>query len=279
MPPMSTPPDIPLNDSHTIPQVGFGVFQVPPEETIAAVDHALGASYRHIDTAALYRNEAEVARAIERSGVSREDVFVTTKVWNDDDGAERTRRAFDRSLERLGFEYVDLYLIHWPAPAQDRYVETWETLIELKESGRARSIGVSNFQIEHLERVIDASGVTPAVNQVELHPRLQLEELRRFHDAHDIATEAWSPLGRGQILDDPVIGEIASSIGRTPAQVVLRWHIQLGNIVIPRSVRPARIEENFRLYDFELDENAMAAIGELEAGARIGPDPATFVGA
>jgi 2,5-diketo-D-gluconate reductase A len=166
-----------------------------------------------------------------------------------------------------------------PGRHRDNAAETWETLIELKESGRARSIGVSNFQIEHLERVIEATGVTPAVNQVELHPRLQLEELRRFHDAHDIATEAWSPLGRGQILDDPVIGEIASSVGRTPAQIVLRWHIQLGNIVIPRSVRPARIEENFQLYDFELDERAMAAIGELEAGARIGPDPAMFVGA
>jgi 2,5-diketo-D-gluconate reductase A len=276
---MTTPPQITLNDSHTIPQLGFGVFQVPPEETVAAVVHALRTGYRHIDTAALYGDEAEVAEAIAHAGFDRSDVFVTTKVWNDDQGRERTRHAFERSLEQLGFDYVDLYLIHWPAPAQDRYVETWEALIELRDDERARSIGVSNFQIDHLERIIDATGVVPALNQVELHPRLQLEELRSFHQQHAIATEAWSPLGRGRILDDPVLGEIASSIGCTPAQAVLRWHVQIGNIVIPRSVNPARIEENFEIFDFELDDDALAAIQELDAGRRIGPDPATFANA
>jgi 2,5-diketo-D-gluconate reductase A len=276
---MTEIPQITLNDSHTIPQLGFGVFEVPPEETVDATVHALRTGYRHIDTAALYGNEAEVAEAIKRAGLDREDVFVTTKVWNDDQGRERTQRAFERSLNRLGFDYVDLYLIHWPAPAQDQYLETWETLIEFRDQGRTRSVGVSNFQIDHLERIIDATGVVPVLNQVELHPRLQLAELRSFHEEHDIATEAWSPLGRGRILNDPVIGGIAESIGRTPAQVVLRWHVQLGNIVIPRSVTPSRIEENFRIFDFELDDDALGAIEQLDEGERIGPDPATFASA
>jgi 2,5-diketo-D-gluconate reductase A len=276
---MTEIPSITLNDSHTIPQLGFGVFQVPPEETVDAAVHALRRGYRHIDTAALYGNEAEVAEAIERAGLDREAVFVTTKVWNDDQGRERTRRALERSLNQLGFDYVDLYLIHWPAPSQDLYVETWETLIELRDEGRTRSIGVSNFQVDHLERIVEATGVVPVLNQVELHPRLQLSELRRVHAEHDIATEAWSPLGRGRILDDPVINGIAESIGRTPAQVVLRWHVQLGNIVIPRSVNPSRIEENSRIFDFELDEDALRAIEQLDEGERIGPDPATFASA
>jgi 2,5-diketo-D-gluconate reductase A len=276
---MTDIPQITLNDSHTIPQLGFGVFEVPPEETVDATLHALRTGYRHVDTAALYGNETEVAEAIKRAGLDREDVFVTTKVWNDDQGRERTQRAFERSLNRLGFDYVDLYLIHWPAPAQDQYLETWETLIELRDQGRTRSVGVSNFQVDHLERIIEATGVVPVLNQVELHPRLQLSELRRFNEEHDIATEAWSPLGRGRILGDPVIGEIAESIGRTPAQVVLRWHVQLGNIVIPRSVTPSRIEENFRIFDFELDDDAMRAIEQLDEGERIGPDPATFASA
>jgi 2,5-diketo-D-gluconate reductase A len=276
---MTEIPSITLNDSHAIPQLGFGVFQVPPEETVDAAVHALRSGYRHIDTAALYGNEAEVAEAIERAGLDREAVFVTTKVWNDDQGRERTRRALERSLNQLGFDYVDLYLIHWPAPSQDLYVETWERLIELRDAGRTRSIGVSNFQVDHLERIIQATGVVPVLNQVELHPRLQLSELRRVHAEHDIATEAWSPLGRGRILDDPVINEIAESIGRTPAQVVLRWHVQLGNIVIPRSVNPSRIAENSRIFDFELDEDALRAIEQLDEGERIGPDPATFASA
>jgi 2,5-diketo-D-gluconate reductase A len=276
---MTEIPSITLNDSHTIPQLGFGVFQVPPEETVDAAVHALRSGYRHIDTAALYGNEAEVAEAIERAGLDREAVFVTTKVWNDDQGRERTRRALERSLNQLGFDYVDLYLIHWPAPSQDLYVETWETLIELRDEGRTRSIGVSNFQVDHLERIGEATSVVPVLNQVELHPRLQLAELRSFHAEHAIATEAWSPLGRGRILDDPVINGIAESIGRTPAQVVLRWHVQLGNIVIPRSVNPSRIEENSRIFDFELDEDALRTIEQLDEGERIGPDPATFASA
>jgi 2,5-diketo-D-gluconate reductase A len=271
-------PQLKLNDNHQIPQLGFGVFQIPAEETAQAVEHALGTGYRHIDTAAAYRNEAGVAEGIARSGLSREEVFVTTKLWNADHGAERAERALERSLERLGFDHVDLYLIHWPLPSEDRYAETWDSLTEFARDGRTRSVGVSNFQVEHLERIIGDSGVVPAVNQIELHPRLPQAELREFHAEHGIRTEAWSPLGQGAILDDPVIGEIASRVGRTPAQVILRWHVQLGNIVIPKSATPERIEENFRLFDFELDADAMSAIADLDAGAegRIGPDPARF---
>jgi 2,5-diketo-D-gluconate reductase A len=276
---MTEIPNITLSDSHTIPQLGFGVFEVPPEQTVDAAVHALRTGYRHIDTAALYGNEAEVAEAIKRAGLDRDEVFVTTKVWNDDQGRDRTRRALERSLKQLGFDHVDLYLIHWPAPSQELYVETWETLIELRDEGRTRSIGVSNFQVDHLERIIDATDIVPVLNQVELHPRLQLPELRSFHAERGIATEAWSPLGRGQILNDPVINELAESIGRTPAQVVLRWHVQLGNIVIPRSVTPSRIEENFQIFDFELDDDALQAIEQLDEGERIGPDPATFASA
>jgi 2,5-diketo-D-gluconate reductase A len=201
---------------------------------------------------------------------------VTTKVWNDDHGRERTLRAFEGSLERLGFEWIDLYLIHWPAPAQNKYVETWQTLCELNEQGRARSIGVSNFLPEYRERIIDATGVAPAVNQVELHPRLAQPELRRYHDEHEIVTESWSPLGRGALLDDPVIEETAQAMQRTPAQVLLRWNVQLGCVVIPRSVRPQRIEENARIFDFDLSQEQMQAIGQLDRGERIGPDPARF---
>jgi 2,5-diketo-D-gluconate reductase A len=205
-------------------------------------------------------------------------VFVTTKLWNSDHGRESAHRALDRSLDRLGFDYVDLYLIHWPAPGRGLYVETWDALVELSAAGRARSIGVSNFEIQHLERVVDATGVTPAVNQVELHPRLQQPELRRFHAEHGIVTEAWSPIAQGRVLDDPVVTELAARYGRTPAQVVLRWHLQLGNVVIPKSVTPARIEENIRVFDFTLDEDAMRRIEALDAGERTGPHPATFNG-
>jgi len=266
-----------LNDGRRIPQLGFGVFQVPADETVGAVNHALQTGYSLIDTAAMYENETEVGAAIAQSGLDRSEVFVTTKLWNDDQGREKARRAFERSLARLGFDYVDLYLIHWPAPAQDRYVETWETLSELHAEGRARSIGVSNFLVEHLERIIDATGIVPAVNQVELHPLLQQPELRRFHYRHGIVTEAWSPLAKGgRLLEDPVIAEIADAVDRSPAQVVLRWHIQLENVVIPKSVTPSRIEENFRVFDFELDHEQMAAIEALDRGERTGPDPATF---
>jgi 2,5-diketo-D-gluconate reductase A len=267
-----------LNDGGTMPRIGFGVFQVAPEETVDAVSYALQTGYRAVDTAAAYANEREVGHAVRASGIGREEVFVTTKLWNSDHGCEAAHRAFERSLDRLGFDYVDLYLIHWPAPGRGLYVETWEALVELKAAGRARSIGVSNFEIEHLERVIDATGAAPAVNQVELHPRLQQPELRRFHTEHGIVTEAWSPIAKGRVVDDPVITEVAETIGRTPAQIVLRWHLQLGNVVIPKSVTPARIEENFRVFDFTLDDDAMRRIETLDAGERTGPDPATFNG-
>ncbi len=266
-----------LNDGRQIPQLGFGVFQIPAEETADAVEAALRAGYRHIDTAAAYRNESGVAEGIRRAEIPREDVFVTTKLWNGDHGRDAALRAFERSLERLGFEYVDLYLIHWPVPSRDMYVETWEALSELKADGRTRSIGVSNFLVEHLERVIEETATVPSINQIELHPRLPQEQLRGFHAEHGILTEAWSPLAKGgELLQDPTVDEIASSTGRTPAQVVLRWHVQLGNVVIPKSVTPARIEENLRLFDFELDDEQMAAITDLDEGRRTGPDPATF---
>lgn len=269
-------PTLECNDGNHIPQLGFGVFEVPPEDTTDAVLHALQAGYRMIDTAAMYGNEAEVAAAIARSGLERSEVFITTKVWNDDQGRDRTRPAFERSLERLASEWLDLYLIHWPAPAQGRYVETWQAMCEFREEGRARSIGVSNFLPEHIERIIDATGVAPAVNQVELHPRLQQRELRAFHKEHRILTESWSPLGRGTLLDDPVIKDVAAQTGRTPAQVLLRWNVQLGCVVIPRSVRAERIEENAQIFDFELDQEQMEAIARLDREQRIGPDPGRF---
>jgi 2,5-diketo-D-gluconate reductase A len=265
-----------LNDGNRMPQLGFGVFQVPAEETAEAVAHALETGYRLIDTAAAYGNEEGVRDAVRASGLDRGEVFITTKLFNDDHGRDQGRRAFQQSLEKLGGDYIDLYLIHWPVPRKDLYVGTWETLCSLREEGRVRSIGVSNFQIEHLERIIDATGVVPAVNQIELHPRLQQPELRRFHSEHGILTEAWSPLGQGAVLDDPVIERIASEHERTPAQVVLRWHLQLGNVVIPKSVTPSRIEENLSVFDFELGQDEMDRLSELDRGERTGPDPDTF---
>ncbi len=272
----ATLPRLRLVDGRSIPQLGLGVFKVPPDETAEIVSHALHAGYRSIDTAAMYENEEGVGRAMAASGIAREELFVTTKVWNDEQGARAVRRALECSLDRLGLDYVDLYLIHWPAPAQDRYVETWQALVDLRAEGRARSIGVSNFLPEHLERIIEATGEAPAVNQVELHPRLQQRELRRFHGEHGIVTEAWSPLGRGRALTDPAIGEIARAHDRTPAQVVLRWHMQLGHVAIPKSATPARLEENLGVFDFELSPSEMETIDRLDAGSRTGPDPATF---
>ncbi|HWE33591.1 MAG TPA: aldo/keto reductase [Solirubrobacteraceae bacterium] len=272
-------PTLQMNDGRTIPQLGFGVFLVPPEEAADAVTHALQTGYRSIDTAAMYRNERGVGEAIRASGIPREDLFVTTKVWPSDYGRAETPRALERSLEQLGDEYVDLYLLHWPAPAIGKYVEAYEALVELRDRGLTRSIGVSNFFEEHLAKVIDATGAVPAVNQVELHPRFEQRELRAYHEQHGILTEAWSPLGRGAILDDPAVTGIASDVGRTPAQVVLRWHLQLGNVVIPKSVTPARIEQNFDVFDFELSAEQVAAIEQLDDDAgRIGPDPASFNG-
>jgi 2,5-diketo-D-gluconate reductase A len=270
-------PRRPLRGGETIPQLGFGVFQVPPEVTEEAVAMALEAGYRHIDTAAAYRNEAEVGLAVRASGLDRGEVFITTKCWNDEQGREESRRAFDRSLSRLEVDYVDLYLIHWPVPAHDKYVETWQAFIELQSQGLVRSIGVSNFQPAHLERIIAETGVTPTVNQIELHPLLQQPGLRQEHADLGIATEAWSPLAQGEVLDNETITEIAEAHEKTPGQVVIRWHLQLGNIVIPKSVTPERIVENFDVFDFHLTEAEMEQIKALDAGHRTGPDPDTFI--
>ena len=270
-------PQISLRDGEQIPQIGFGVFLVPPAETMEVVLHALSNGYRHIDTAAAYRNEAEVGQAIRSSGLERSDVFVTTKCFNDDHGYEQAKRALAASLERLEMSHVDLYLIHWPVPAHDKYVETWKAFIDMRAEGLVRWIGVSNFQPAHLERIIAETGETPVINQIELHPYFQQRGLRHEHEQLGIVTEAWSPLARGKLLGDPVIVEIAEAHEKTPGQVVLRWHLQLGNVVFPKSVTPARIEENFDVFDFELSTAEMESIDELDAGDRIGPDPDTFV--
>jgi len=260
-----------------IPQLGFGVFQVPPADTSGVVARALEVGYRHIDTAAAYRNEAAVGRAVRASGLAREEVFITTKCFNDDHGYEQARRAFSASLERLELEYVDLYLIHWPVPSRGLYLDTWRAFIELQAEGLARAIGVSNFQPAHLERLIEETGVTPSINQIELHPHLQQAALRSLHRELGIVTEAWSPLAQGQVLDEPAILDLARAYSVSPAQVVIRWHIQIGNVVIPKSVTPERIAENFEVFDFELNDAEMASIAALDAGRRIGPDPDTFV--
>jgi 2,5-diketo-D-gluconate reductase A len=270
-------PQVPLGEGEEIPQLGFGVFQVPLEETEQAVAQALSVGYRHIDTAAAYRNEAAVGLAVRASGLERHEVFVTTKCFNDDQGYEQARRAFDASLKRLEMDYVDLYLIHWPVPAHDKYVETWRAFIELHEQGLARSIGVSNFQPAHLRRVIEETGVTPSINQVELHPYLQQRGLRREHEELGIVTEAWSPIAQGAVLDDETIVAIARAHSKAPAQVVIRWHLQLGNVVIPKSVTPERIAENFDVLGFELSDEDMQAIEALDEGRRTGPDPDTFI--
>jgi 2,5-diketo-D-gluconate reductase A len=269
-------PLVRLRDGVEIPQLGFGVFQVPPEDTADVVRMALSTGYRHIDTAAAYQNEAAVGQAVRASGLERSEVFITTKCANDDHGYDEARRALRASLDRLEMDYVDLYLIHWPVPARDRYVDTWKAFIDAEKQGLVRSIGVSNFQPAHLHRVIEETGVRPIINQVELHPRLQQRELRRVHAELGIVTEAWSPLAQGEVLDDPTITAIAEAHDRTPGQVVIRWHLQLGNVVIPKSVTPERIEENIRVFDFELSEDEMAAIDALDANERTGPDPDTF---
>ncbi|MGV6874017.1 aldo/keto reductase [Pseudochelatococcus sp. B33] len=265
-----------LNDGRKIPQVGLGVWRTEQAEAPAAVRKALEVGYRHVDTAAIYGNEEGVGEGLRAAGIAREDIFLTTKLWNGDQGYDSALRAFDASLARLGVEYVDLYLIHWPVPRKDAYVDSWRALIALREQGRARSIGVSNFNIEHLERIIGETGVTPALNQIELHPRFQRTALRAFHATRGIATESWSPLGQGTLLTDPVIAGIAAKHGRTPAQVIIRWHLDNGLVVIPKSVTPARIAENFNVFDFALDAQDLAAIAALDsADGRIGPDPLT----
>ncbi len=270
-------PGVALNDGVEIPRLGFGVFQVPPEQTQEVVEEALASGYRHVDTAAAYRNEAGVGAAIAASDCSREEVFVTTKLWNSEQGYTSTLRAFDQSLRRLGMDHVDLYLIHWPVPSEGRYLDTWRAFERIQERGLTRSIGVSNFRVEDLERLRREADYLPSVNQIELHPRLQQAELRAWHGEYAIATEAWSPLAQGALLSEPTIATIAAHHERTPAQTILRWHLQLGNVVIPKSVTPERIRENIEVFDFELSEDEMAAIARLETGERIGPDPSTFV--
>ena len=274
---MTDVPSIQLNDGNSIPQLGFGVFQIPPEETAEAVGVALEIGYRHIDTAEMYGNEREVGEALRASGLDRGDVFVTSKLNNSFHRPDDARRAFDQTLSELGFDYVDLFLIHWPLPTlyDGDFVSTWRTLEEFKADGRARSIGVSNFQVDHLERLAAETDVVPAVNQIELHPYLLNEEVRSYGEEHGVATEAWSPLKQGEVLRDPVIVEIAERVGRTPAQVVLRWHIQRGNIVFPKSTTPERMRENFELFDFELEPADLERIDGLDRGeaGRNGPHP------
>ncbi|MFJ6527087.1 aldo/keto reductase [Streptomyces longwoodensis] len=270
-------PTITLNNGVEMPQLGFGVWQVADDEAERAVATALEAGYRSIDTAAIYGNEEGTGRAIAASGLAREDVFVTTKLWNGDQGYDATLRAFDTSLEKLGLDHVDLYLIHWPLPRRGTFVDSYKAFEKLQADGRARAIGVSNFLPEHLEQLIGETSVVPAVNQIELHPHLQQEAARAFHAERGIATEAWSPLGQGKgLLEVPAIVAIARKHGRTPAQIVLRWHLQLGNVVIPKSVTPSRIEENIDVFGFSLDDEDLAAISALNEDRRLGPDPATF---
>ena len=276
---MTSVPNVSLSTGTTtidIPQLGFGVWQVPDAEVTDAVATALEVGYRSIDTAAAYQNEDGVGRALARTDVPREEIFLTTKVWNDEHGYESTLRAFDAAAKRLGQEVVDLYLIHWPVPSKDAYVDTWRALLELRSQGRIRAAGVCNFQPAHLQRLLDETGELPALNQIELHPRLQQTELRAFHAQHGVVTEDWSPLASGELLSDPVIAGIAQRLSRTPAQVILRWHLQLGNVVIPKSVTPSRIAENFAIFDFELEPADLAAIEGLNRDERTGPDPDTF---
>ncbi|MFF7750838.1 aldo/keto reductase [Streptomyces sp. NPDC007971] len=270
-------PPIILNNGVEMPQLGYGVWQVPDDEAERAVATALEAGYRSIDTAAIYGNEEGTGKAIAASGVPREDVFVTTKLWNKDQGYDATLRAFDTSLAKLGLDYVDLYLIHWPLPSRDTYVDTYKAFEKLYADGRAKAIGVSNFLPGHLRRLIAETSVVPAVNQIELHPHLQQHESRALHAEQGVATEAWSPLGQGKgLLEVPAIVAIAQKHQRTAAQIVLRWHLQLGNVVIPKSVTPSRIRENIAVFDFSLDDEDLAAISALNEDRRIGPDPATF---
>ncbi|MGW1448326.1 aldo/keto reductase [Micromonospora sp. NPDC002411] len=276
----NTIPDISLNDGTTIPQLGFGVFQIEPKDTVAAVTTALETGYRHIDTAEMYGNEAEVGEAVRMSGLDRSAVYVTSKLNNAFHRPDDARRAFDSTLAALKMDYIDLFLIHWPLPTlyDGDYVSTWKTLEEFQRDGRARSIGVSNFQVAHLERLADEANVVPAVNQIEAHPYFTNDEVRAYGRAHNILTEAWSPIAQGKVLDDPTVVDLAEQVGRTPAQVVLRWHVQRGDIIFPKSTTPKRIEENTRIFDFELDDTAMERINWLNQGeaGRQGPNPDTF---
>jgi diketogulonate reductase-like aldo/keto reductase len=274
---VSKVPFITLNNGVPMPQLGFGVWQVPDTEAAAAVSSALEAGYRSIDTAAVYENEKGTGQALAAAGLPREELFVTTKLWNSDQGYDSTLRAFDASLDKLGLDYLDLYLIHWPTPGRGLYPDTWRAFEKLYADGRTKAIGVSNFPVAQLQHLLDTGSTVPAVNQIELHPNLPQDELRAFHAAHGIATEAWSPLGQGKgLLAEPAMAALAAKHDRSPAQIVLRWHLQLGNVVIPKSVTPSRIRENLDVFGFELDADDVAAIGALDNGHRLGPDPANF---
>jgi|KBSSwiStaDraftv2_1062776.scaffolds.fasta_scaffold599308_2 2,5-diketo-D-gluconate reductase A len=270
-------PVLKLNDGQRMPQLGLGVLQAPPDETAEVVRTALQTGYRLIDTAAAYRNEAGVGDGVRSSGVPRKEIFVTTKLWNTNHGYDEALAAFDRSQQRLGLDYIDLFLIHWPVPAQGRYIDAWRAMVRLHEEGRVRSIGVSNFMIEHLRRAAAETGVTPAVNQIELHPKFQQSELHAFHAGQGIVTQSWSPLGRGDSIKHAEFARIGARHGKTAAQAIIRWHLQQGLSVIPKSVRAERIAENFEVFDFALDEADMAAIAKLDdAAGRIGPDPLVY---
>jgi 2,5-diketo-D-gluconate reductase A len=276
---MTSSPELTFNDGNTIPQLGYGVWQVEDDIAEKVVVQAFEAGYRHIDTAKIYGNEAGVGRAIERSGLKPEEIFITTKLWNADQGYESTLKAFEESMERLGLETLDLYLIHWMQPKQDKYVDTWKALIELQKQGRVKTIGVSNFTKEGLQRLIDETGVVPAIHQIELHPFFNQAELREFNASKGMLTEAWSPLGQGgELLESPVIAQIAVKHNATPAQVVIAWHLAIGNVVIPKSVTESRIRENYAALDVTLDETDVQAINGLDRSAegagRIGADPA-----
>lgn len=270
-------PSLAFHDGRTAPQLGFGVWQIDDDIVADVVQTALELGYRSVDTAAIYANEAGVGRGIAQSGIPRDHLFVTTKIWNTEHGHELTRSAFDASLDKLGLDYVDLYLIHWPVPKVNQYVQTWEVMIQLRDEGRAKSIGVCNFNANHLEKLLDKTGVLPVVNQIELHPLFQQTALREFHAENGIVTEAWSPLGRNTLWNNPTLTALAQKHQRSVAQIILRWHLQLKNMVIPKSVTPARLQENRNVFDFRLDGDDMAAIAALDsADGRGGPDPELF---
>lgn len=274
---MPTTPPLRLNDGRTMPQLGYGVWRVSNEEAVTYVGEAIKAGYRSIDTAAIYENEEGVGNAIAASDVARDDLFITTKLWNDKRNYDAALTAFDESLKRLKLDFVDLYLIHWPGVGGEGYVDAWRALVRLKEEGRAKSIGVSNFQPKNLQRLIDETGVVPTVNQVELHPRFQQKQLRAFHAQHNIATESWGPLGQGSLVADEKLAAIGRKYGKTPAQVILRWHLDNGLIVIPKSVTSSRIRENIDVFDFKLDADDMRIIEAMDDKAgRVGPDPDVF---
>jgi len=272
-----TVPAVALNDGTTIPQIGFGLWQVPPSEAEAATAEALRVGYRHLDSAAVYANEAEAGAALAKSGLAREDVYVTTKLWNPDHGYDEAMRAFDTSMTKMGFEQLDLYLIHWQCKQHGKFIDTWRALIDLHKSGRVKSIGVSNFKEPALRQLIDATGVIPVLNQIELHPWLPQLDMRAVHAEYGIATESWSPLASGQLIDDPTLAAIAAKHSKSTAQVMIRWHLQQGLIVLPKSVTPSRIAENIDVFGFELDDEDMATIAGMENGHRTGPDPDDFL--